>query len=65
MKRKTATENPEVEEKRGRVSNGSYNTETSPSHHPAENGRAQHKCSICLWPVGAPQCYHTSTNTVR
>jgi len=60
MKRKTALESPEVEEKRGRVSNGN----ASPPTHPG-NGRAHHKCSICLWPVGAPQCYHTATNTDR
>lgn len=61
MKRKSDLENPEVEEKRGRVvSNGSGSSPTHPG-----NGRAQHKCSICLWPVGAPQCYHTATNTVR
>jgi len=54
MKRKTDLENPEVEEKKGRISNGNDGSPTHPS-------RAQ-KCSICLWPVGAPQCYHAATN---
>ena len=65
MKRKNTieTENPDVEVKRGRISNGSDGGHTPPHVH--RNGGAAHKCSICLWPVGAPQCYHTSTTMDR
>ena len=44
----------ELEEvKRGRLENGSEKKdEEGPETRPAS------KCPICLWPAGAPQCYH-------
>ena len=64
MKRKTTDENDEFEGKRGRsISNGSNGYG---NHSPNAQNRgpgAQQKCFICLWPQGAPQCYHS--NNVR
>jgi hypothetical protein len=58
MKRKVngvgAMDGEEEEVKRGRLENGS-------EEEKAEEGgetRPASKCPICLWPAGAPQCYH-------
>ena len=62
MKRKSTPENSEIEEKRVRAST---NEEGEAASSQPSNGRSHQKCSICLWPVGAPQCYHTSNNMDR
>ena len=28
-----------------------------------EEVKIDRKCPICLWPAGAPECYHTAGNT--
>ena len=28
-----------------------------------EEAKVATKCPICLWPAGAPECYHTAGNT--
>ena len=56
MKRKSngvgVMEEEEREEKRSRVEENGRKTEE-------EVAKVAAKCPICLWPAGAPQCYHT------
>jgi len=57
MKRKSngvgVMEEEEREEKRSRVEENGSKTEEE------EVAKVAAKCPICLWPAGAPQCYHT------
>lgn len=61
MKRTNETNgcDTEVEDKKIKISNGHG---TSGGGDVKNNGQSlsKGKCSICLWPVGAVQCYHTS-----
>ena len=43
----------EVEEKRIRLEENGGNKVV----------KAATKCPICLWPAGAPECYHTASNS--
>ena len=58
MKRKSngvgVMEEEEREEKRSRVEENGRKTEGE-----EEVAKVAAKCPICLWPAGAPQCYHT------
>ena len=47
-------EEEEREEKRSRVEENGRKTEEE-----EEVAKVAAKCPICLWPAGAPQCYHT------
>ena len=49
-------EEEEREEKRSRL-------EENGGKVVGEGAKIATKCPICLWPTGAPECYHTSANT--
>ena len=49
-------EEGEREEKRSRL-------EENGGKVVGEEAKVATKCPICLWPAGAPECYHTAGNT--
>ena len=49
-------EEEEREEKRSRL-------EENGGKGVGEEAKIATKCPICLWPAGAPECYHTAANT--